>query len=63
VYSESLGAPLGGKHLWFIDTERERDIGIGEKYILEPIPPSVCLIKDGHLFSGESVIFGFRYDY
>jgi hypothetical protein len=63
VYSESLPAPYRLRTLWFIDTERERAIGIGENYKLEPIPPAVCLCKDGHLVNGESVIFGFRYDY
>ena len=49
--------------LIFIDSDREREIGIGEKYELGPIPPTICWRKAGWLLHEEVTMFSFRYDY
>jgi len=49
--------------LYFIDSDREKKIGIGEDYPVGKIPHGECRTRDGHLFNDEIVIFGFKYDY
>lgn len=49
--------------LYFIDTEREREIGIGEDYLEPEIPFGTCLTGDGWIIDNELEIFSFRYNY
>ena len=51
------------RNLYFIKTEQERKIGIGEDFELDEIPFGECLVKDGWAFPGEVEIFQFTYDF
>ena len=49
--------------MYFIDTEREREIGIGEDYLEPEIPFGECWAADGWIFPNEMEIFSFRYNF
>lgn len=47
----------------FIDTKKEREIGVAEDFELEEIPFGVCALRPGWTSDGDISIFQFEYDY
>ena len=51
------------RNVHFIDTKREKDMGVGEEFELDEIPFGVCVNTKGLTHDGDIDIFQFKYDY
>ena len=63
VYGPKANSYSVFRHLAALDTAREREVGIGEGYLQEPLGFGECLVQNGRIFQGEMEIFKFRFDY
>lgn len=43
--------------IYYIDTEREREAGVGEDWPHEPLPFNKCLVREGWGHNGETQLF------
>lgn len=66
VSSENLGSSTVSMHLAFIDTDRERSLGIGTDYPFGPLAEGECLLPERFRKSNSSLaigsVFSFNYD-
>lgn len=51
------------RKVYVINTEKEREIGIGDEYKLEPIKFGECYNKDGYTYHNTIEHFKINYDY
>jgi len=58
VTSDDLGTSIASMHLAFIDTDRERSLGIGNDYPFSPLAEGECLLPERFRKSNSSLAIG-----